>query len=147
MSFPPPRDVSGVSLSGTQPYTIDPEENRALCRSLGAVPDDDGRAHPIFYYIATQIGMRMTVAELCQACDFDVEDGPMMASSKVSFSTPLRVGQTYFVTGEILQLTRKASRRLGVMDMLEYVLRLSLPDGTPVLSATNLWVLPRRGLA
>jgi hypothetical protein len=31
-----------------------------------------------------------------------------------------------------------------MMDMLEYVLRLSLPDGTPVLSTTNVWVLPRK---
>jgi hypothetical protein len=73
-----------------------------------------------------------------------VEDGPMMASSKVTFSRPLVTGQPYGVTGRIVSLVRKPSRKLGVMDMLEYLLELSLPDGTPVLSTTNVWVLPRR---
>ena len=71
----------------------------------------------------------------------------MMASSKVTFSRPLITGQSYQITGRIISLVRKPSRKLGVMDMLEYLLELSLPDGTPVLSTTNVWVLPRRKLA
>ena len=31
--------------------------------------------------------------------------------------------------------------------MLEYLLELSLPDGTAVRSTTNVWVLPRKKLA
>jgi hypothetical protein len=34
-----------------------------------------------------------------------------------------------------------------VMDVLEYALRLSLPDGPRVLETVNVWMLPRRGLA
>lgn len=135
--------VAGTSLSGSRPYVIDRDENRALCTTLGAPAAEDGSAHPAYYYIATQVGMGMTVAELCRVCEFDVESGPMMASSRVEYAQALRVGQPYQVTGEILSLTRKSSRKLGLMDLLEYTLRLSLPDGTPVLSATNLWVLPR----
>ena len=84
----PPR-VAGISLAGAKPYTISAEENRALCESTGVAPAEDGTAHPIYFYIATQVGMGMTVAGLCAACDFDVEEGPMMASSKVTFSRPL----------------------------------------------------------
>jgi len=142
----PPR-VAGISLAGTQPYTISVDENRALCESTGVAPAADGSAHPIYFYIATQVGMGMTVAGLCAACEFDVEEGPMMASSKVTFSRPLVTGQPYRITGRIVSLVRKPSRKLGVMDMLEYLLELSLPDGTPVLSTTNVWVLPRRKLA
>jgi hypothetical protein len=141
--LPPPPQVAGLSLAGSKPYTISVDENRALCESTGVKPATDRSAHPIYFYIATQVGMGMTVAGLCAACDFDVEEGPMMASSKVSFGRPLLTGQPYNVTGRIVSLVRKPSRKLGVMDMLEYVLELSLPDGTPVLSTTNVWVLPR----
>jgi hypothetical protein len=144
MDLPPPPPVAGYSLQGSQPYTISATENAALCASLGVQPAQDGTAHPIYFYIATQVGMGQTVAGLCQVCEFNVEDGPMMAGSRVTFQRPLRTGQAYEVSGEIVSLVRKASRKLGMMDMLEYVLRLSLPDGTPVLSTTNVWVLPRK---
>jgi hypothetical protein len=145
--LPPPPRVAGTSLAGNGLYTIDPTENRALCESTGVQPAADGTAHPIYFYIATQVGMGMTVAGLCAACEFNVEDGPLMASSKVTFSRPLVTGQPYRVTGRIVSLERKASRKLGTMDMLEYLLELSLPDGTPVLSTTNVWVLPRGKLS
>lgn len=147
MPFPPAPDVAGVSLTGSKPYTISAEENRALYQTLGLAPPGDGRAHPIYFFVATQVGMGMTVAGLCAACDFDVADGPMMGTSKVVFSRPLMTEQPYNVTGEIVGLTRKPSRKLGVMDVLEYELRLQLPGGTPVLATTNTWVLPRRHLA
>lgn len=146
-ALPPPPRVAGLSLSGSTPYVITRQENEALCESVGAIPAADGSAHPIYFFIATQVGMGKTVAGLCAACEFDVEEGPMMASSKVTFQRPLLTGQPYHVSGEIVSLTRKPSRKLGVMDMLEYQLRLALPDGTPVLTTTNVWVLPRRKLA
>jgi hypothetical protein len=146
-NLPPPPEVAGISLSGSTPYVISPEENRALCESIGVQAAADGSAHPIYFFIATQVGMGMTVAGLCAACEFDVEEGPMMASSKVSFSLPLVTQQPYDVSGEILGLTRKRSRKLGVMDMLDYELRLALPNGAAVLKTANIWVLPRRHLA
>ncbi|CAH1652856.1 MULTISPECIES: hypothetical protein [unclassified Chelatococcus] len=147
MSFPPPPDVAGTSLDGTEPYVIDADENRRLCASVNAVPDPGGDAHPIYYYIATQVGMGKTVAGLCAACDFDVEDGPMMGSSQVEFAGALRTGLPYRVSGEIVNLNRKASRKLGVMDVLEYRLRLIDPGGGTALETTNVWVLPRKELA
>jgi hypothetical protein len=147
MEFPPPPDVAGTSLAGSEPYIISAQENRALCATVNATPAADGSAHPIYYYIATQVGMGQTVAGLCEVCDFDVEVGPMMAGSSVNFKQPLMTDQPYLVGGQILSITRKPSRKLGVMDMMVYELTLSLPDGTPVLSTTNSWVLPRRELA
>lgn len=147
MDLPAPPDVVGTSLSGSDPYIISGEENRALCKTVNAEPAADGRAHPIYYYIATQVGMGQTVAGLCEVCDFDVEVGPMMAGSKVTFSSPLMTDQPYLVEGEITSITRKKSRKLGVMDLMTYELRLTLPDKTPVLTTVNSWVLPRRELA
>ena len=145
--LPPPPDVAGIRLDGTSAYTISAEENAALCRSTGIEPADDGTAHPIYYYVATQVAMGKSVAELCAVCDFDVDDGPMMGSSEVRFSNPLRTGLPYRVSGEILSLQRKRSRKLGVMDVLTYRLRLHAPDGSTALETDNVWVLPRRELA
>jgi len=146
--FPPAPDVAGTSLDGTTVFRIGVEENAALCRSTGVEPAADGSAHPIYYYIATQVAMGKTVAGLCAACDFDVDDGPMMGSSGVRFNQPLKVGESYKVTGEILSLVRKQSRKLGVMDVLTYRLRLHPASGGEALLETdNVWVLPRKELA
>ncbi|MEH6758617.1 MAG: hypothetical protein V7676_14055 [Parasphingorhabdus sp.] len=146
--FPPAPDVAGTSLDGTKIFTITAEENADLCRSTGVEPAIDGSAHPIYYYIATQVAMGKTVAGVCETCEFDVDDGPMMGSSGVKFSEPLMVGQSYKVTGEILSLVRKQSRKLGVMDVLTYRLRLHKEaDGSCILETDNVWVLPRKELA
>ena len=145
--LPPAPAAAGTSLDGTEPYVITAEQNAALCRTTGTEPAADGTAHPIYYYIATQVAMGKTVAGVCAACDFDVEDGPMMGSSGVRFSAPLKVGESYRVTGEIVDLVRKRSRKLGVMDVLTYRLRLHATDGARVLETDNVWVLPRKELA
>lgn len=148
MVLPPAPDVAGTSLDGTKVFTITAEENSALCASTGVTPASDGSAHPIYYYIATQVAMGKTVAGVCETCEFDVDDGPMMGSSGVKFSEPLLVGESYKVTGEILSLVRKQSRKLGVMDVLTYRLRLHKEaDGTCILETDNVWVLPRKELA
>jgi len=145
--LPPAPDVAGISLDGTALFTITAEENEKLCRSVGVEPATDGTAHPIYYYIATQVAMGKTVAGLCDTCSFNVEDGPMMGSSGVRFSAPLQVEQSYRVTGEILNLVRKRSRKLGVMDVLTYRLRLVDGGDAVVLETDNVWVLPRKELA
>ena len=147
-NFPPAPDVAGTSLDGSKIFTITAEENTALCRSSGVEPASDGSAHPIYYYIATQVAMGKTVAGVCETCEFDVDDGPMMGSSGVKFTEPLMVGESYKVTGEILSLVRKQSRKLGIMDVLTYRLRLHKEaDGSCILETDNVWVLPRKELA
>lgn len=141
-SLPP--DVAGLRLDGPTPFRITPEENAAICGTCGIPPTPDGTAHPVFYFIASQVGMGLSVKALCDACDFDVDDGPMMVGSDVDFEGVLRVGQDYRVTGEIVSLKRRESRKLGVVDTLTY--RLALHEGDarePVVSLTNSWVLPR----
>ena len=146
--FPPAPDVAGISLDGTGTFTVSADENVRLCRSTGVDPAADGTAHPIWYYIATQVAMGKTVAGLCAVCEFDIDDGPMMGSSGVRFSSPIRVGTEYRVTGKILSLVRKQSRKLGIMDVLTYRLRLHPISGdNAILETDNVWVLPRKELA
>jgi hypothetical protein len=144
--IPPPPEVAGTVLDGTDIFTITEEENARLCRSTGAEPAADGTAHPIYYYVATQVAMGKTVAGICETCEFDVENGPMMGSSAVRFSAVLVVGESYRVTGKILGLVRKRGRKLGVMDVLTYRLRLHLINGTQILETDNVWMLPRKEL-
>ncbi|WP_422342745.1 hypothetical protein [Parasphingorhabdus sp.] len=146
--FPPAPDVAGTSLDGTKTFVVTEKENSALCQSTGVKPAADGSAHPIYYYIATQVAMGKTVAGVCETCEFDVDDGPMMGSSGVKFSEPVMVGEIYKVSGEILSLVRKQSRKLGIMDVLTYRLRLHKEkDNTCILETDNVWVLPRKELA
>lgn len=146
--FPPAPAVAGTSLDGTKIFVVSAEDNASLCRSTGVEPAADGTAHPIWYYVATQVAMGKTVAGVCETCEFDVDDGPMMGSSGVRFSAPIMVGEEYRVTGEILSLVRKASRKLGVMDVLTYRLRLHpASGGAAILETDNVWVLPRKELA
>jgi hypothetical protein len=125
-------------------YRITREENATLCEALGSAPAGDDRAHPIFYYVATQAAMGVTVEGLCQMCDFKIADGPMMAQSTVSFDRDLLVERDYAVHGAIISLERKNSRTFGALDLLTYELRVSETDGASVARCVNQWVLPRR---
>jgi len=145
--LPPPVAVAGLSLDGHRLYTITVAQNAELCRSTGVEPAVDGSAHPVYYYVTTQVAMGMTVAGLCAACDFDVNDGPMMGTSEVQFAASLMTDVPYRVSGEVLSLERKRSRKLGVMDVLTYRLRLHGLNGDCVLTTDNVWILPRRNLA
>lgn len=141
--FPPLPDVQGISLDGSGAYVITADENAALCRSTGIDPAADGTAHPIYYFIATQLGMGKSVAELCAAFDFDVADGPMIAGSSVRFHAALRVDTPYRVEGEITGVTRKQSRKLGTMDIGDYRLRL-FDGGMLAAEVSNSWIFPRK---
>lgn len=146
MSGEQPPAVAGTRLPGGE-YRITAEENRALCESLHTKPYGDGRAHEIYSYIATQSGMGVSVDGLLAICEFDAADGPMLGSSNARYLTALQTDETYRVSGEILGLARKQSKKLGTMDVLEYRLTLSCASGEPVLEVTNTWILPRRSLA
>lgn len=136
--------VAGTSLPGGD-YLLSAAENARLCAALGTTADPDGRAHPLFYYIATQVGMGISVAELLRLCDFDVADGPLMSGSDVVMADDLRVDERYRIEGEIVSLDRKPSRTFGAIDRLRFRLRLRDTAGQIVADCTNEWVLPRRG--
>ena len=125
-------------------YRITREENLALCDAVNTDPDPNGLAHPIFYFIATQVGMGLTVAELCERCDFNVADGPMITRSDAEFEGELQVDTDYDISGEIISLVRKPSRTFGAVDLLTYRLRMDHEETGLSVVTTNQWILPRR---
>jgi hypothetical protein len=143
--YSPAPDVAGTKLDGTAVYSVSADANERLCRSVGVEPANDGTAHPVWYYVSTQVAMGETVAGLCEICEFNIADGPLMGSSTVRFVSPIMVGSDYRVSGEILSLVRKQSRKLGVMDLLTYRLRLHPAEGgAAILETDNVWALPRK---
>jgi hypothetical protein len=128
-------------------YTINSEQNANVCRLLGTTAAPDGTAHPIFAYIATRVGCGLGVDEICAVADARTQDGPMVGSLELEFHRPLRVGETYTVTGEFKSIMRKHGRRAGVFDLLVFELRLSTTEGRVAVTATQSWVLPKADVA
>jgi hypothetical protein len=139
-------DVEGKRFPGGT-YTIDPEQNETVCRLLGTTPAADGTAHPMYAYVATRVGCGLGVEEICAIAGAAAEDGPMIGSVEIDFREPLRVGQTYAVSGEFVSLTRKHGRRAGVFDLLSFELRLAAANGRVAVTASQSWVLPRRDMS
>jgi len=129
------------------PYRISAAENEAVCRAVGASARADGRAHPIFYYIATQNGMGVSVGDLFELCQFDPADGPLMVSTRVEFHQPILTDEDYLVSGEIIGLTRRPSRTFGEADLFEFALRLTATNGEKIVECVNAWLLPRKAAA
>jgi len=138
--------LAGRPLPGGR-YRIEDAQNRAFCEAVGATADPQGLAHPLYYYIATQAAMGVSVDELLAMCEFDVNDGPMMVGSDASFTRELKVGIDYAVSGEIVSLVRKPSRAFGTADTLTFRLTLTDPQDGECVVATSSWILPRRNLA
>jgi acyl dehydratase len=135
-------DLPGTELAaGT--FTISAKENADLAGVLESAAPAGDAAHPLWAYIATQRGIDIGITELCALADFDVNDGPMLGSTKLSYGKPLRVGVEYKVTGEVLDITRKEGNS-GTFDIFTFRERLVDPDGEEAASATNTFILPRR---
>jgi len=103
-----------------------------------------GELHPVYAYIATQRGIGISVAELCELADFDVADGPMLGSVDLRFAGALRPDTDYRVEGTIVDIIRKQGRAAGVFDLLLFEETLADADGAVVASSLVSFVLPRR---
>lgn len=143
MAADAPPDVAGTVLPEGS-YRIDDWAHMLLCDNLDVPEAGDGSAHPLFGYIATQCGIGIGITELCAIADFDVADGPMLASVDLTMHRPLEVGEEYRVTGEITDIVRKQGRKAGTFDLMTFVERLEAPDGAVAAECRNVFVLPRR---
>lgn len=124
-------------------FTISASENADLAGVLEGPAPAGEAAHPLWAYIATQRGIDIGITELCALADFDVADGPMLGSTKLTYGEPLQVGVEYAVQGEVVDIVRKEGRS-GTFDILTFRERLLDPEGEEAASATNTFILPRR---
>jgi hypothetical protein len=143
MSVPGLEHLPGTALPEGG-FTITEEEDRQVLDVVGGDPAADGTAHPLWAYIATQRGIGISVADLCALADFDVNDGPMLGSTDLEYAGKLRIGVPYRVTGEVIDIARKAGRS-GTFDVMTFRERLVGEDGEAVASSTSTFILPRKG--
>jgi hypothetical protein len=108
-----------------------------------AFASGSGAAHPVFASIASLRTLGMSIAEMCALCDFDLADGPLLGECDIEFDAPMRAGVRYVATGAIESYERVASRRLGTLDRLRFVVELADAEGAPVARVSYLWLLPR----
>lgn len=142
MTVPGLEHLPGTTLPEGS-FTITDADEAALAETLGTTARTDGTANPSWAYYATQRGIGISVAGLCELADFDVEDGPMLGAIQLACHAPIRTGVPYRVTGEISSIVRKTGRKTGVFDLMTFTEHLVDPDGTEVAAATNTFVLRR----
>lgn len=89
----------------------------------------------------------MSIRGLCELCEFDIADGPLLGECAVEFERAMLAGERYVASAVIQSFERISSRRLGLLDRLEFIVSLATPDGTPVARVRYVWMLPRSGRA
>jgi hypothetical protein len=108
-------------------YRISSVLDAEIRQSSGGVPAQDGRAHPIFAFLAALGGMGISAADLFEMYGASIEDGPVLARCGIRYHRPLLVEHDYEVEGLITSVTNKKSRRFGSADHI--ALELKLCDG------------------
>lgn len=133
----------GADLGGTT-FTIEPYEHWLMADTVLSPPLPEGVAHPMYAYYATQTGMRLSLSELFALVHAKDEDGVMLGETRLELRRPLRVGATYAVRGQVVDVTRKSGRRTGTFDVMTFRLEL-LDDGGDVVATTqSSFIFPRR---
>jgi hypothetical protein len=125
-------------------FTITCEDESLVQEVLGGDPAEGGTAHPLWAYIAPQRGIGISIAELCALANFDVNDGPMLGSSRLEYYGEIRVGVPYRIRGEIIDIVRKRGS-IGAFDVLEFREEMLTESAELVASSTSTYILPRRG--
>ncbi|MFN8679936.1 hypothetical protein ACDP63_02100 [Paracoccus sp. P2] len=95
---------------------------RALC---AAPPRQGDLAHPIHAYLGGLAAMPSPIGDFSRDLGLAFDAGPVLGECRLSFPGRLRVGQAYDATVEVLDLTRKPSRRFGRADHLALAITLS----------------------
>ncbi|HEY8339158.1 MAG TPA: MaoC family dehydratase N-terminal domain-containing protein [Egibacteraceae bacterium] len=132
----------GTDLGGTT-FTILPHEHWLTADAILSPRLPEGVAHPMYAYYATQGGMRLTLSELFSLAHAKDDDGVMLGETSLELHRPLRVGATYQVRGEVVDVQRKHGRS-GIFDVLVFRLELVDDDGEAVAAAQNSFIFPRR---
>ena len=130
-------------------YRLEPYEN-FLARDALYADTPHGDPLPITAFMATIAGLGCSVRDLFALMDFDIDDGPMLASTTIESPRPMSVGVDYRVDGELVGVEPKTGRVLGRFDLVtwDFTVREAGVDGPGgvVARVCNVYAL-RRGAA
>lgn len=125
-------------------FTIERWENVLLSDVMGVEPLPDGLAHPAYLFHAPLAGAGMRIADMFELFRAESDEAVRAGEYRWEIHRPLRVGMTYRMFGGVVGMERKASRKLGPMDVATF--RIDVHDseeGGLVASTTGTWLLLR----
>lgn len=123
-------------------YTVEPW--RAWLTADAALDQPDPElAHPLFAWLASAGGWGISWDDFFALVGASAGDGPMFGEHESELQRPLRVGETFGVSGEIVSVQRKHGRSAGTFDVVGYRVDLRDDAGEPVASCYNSVVFPR----
>jgi hypothetical protein len=105
--------------------------------------DPSHQPHPVYGFIAPQLGTGLSIAELLALFGSSGDEGPMLGSCTLEYHAALAIEEDYYVSGEVLTAERKTGRTLATFDSVTYRLQAHTADGALVVTATNTFLLPR----
>ncbi len=124
-------------------YPLSEWEGWLWADAAGAAPDRVF-AHPGMAYMVGLHGGGASIAEIMELFGADRDSGVMFGEVDFRFDSPLRLGRTYEVEGEVLAVERKQGRRAGTFDRVEFAHRIAdAEDHSSVAVVTHVWIFPR----
>lgn len=125
-------------------YCITPERDAEARIAAEASAGDGLQAHPIFAFIMALNGLGESVADIYSRIGASLDDGPVLASCRIDYPQSFRVGESYDVTGRIIGLISKSSRRFGQTRHMTQRVDIQDSAGQPVASIELKVVIPTR---
>jgi hypothetical protein len=125
-------------------YTIEHWENVLLSHVMEAEPLPDDLAHPACLFHVTLAGVGMRIADMFELFKAESDEAVRAGEYHWEIHRPLREGVAYEVSGQVVGMERKESRKLGPMDRASF--RIDLRDagtGELVATATSTWLVLR----
>lgn len=99
------------------------------CYHLSSVMDDalrgtsdapprgaGGHAHPVFAFVVALGGLGIDIATICARLDLPFNTGAMLGRCCIRYDRPLLVDSSYEISGHVVSITRKPSRRFTAAD-------------------------------
>lgn len=124
--------------------SVEGYENWLACDSLASAQLPNDVLHPGWILIGGFRGMGISLAELFALVGASEDDGVMFGETTIEQTMRLRVGRSYPVEGEILDVVRRTGSRLGLFDLVTFQVRVLDDEGNLAASSTNTFVVPRR---
>jgi hypothetical protein len=136
-------DLVGFELPGGS-FTIEPWENVLLSDVMCTDPLPGGVAHPAYLFHAPLAGVGMRIADMFALFKAESDEAVRAGEYHWEIRQPLRVGSTYRMSGRVVGVERKESRKLGTMDVCGF--RIDAHDaatGELAASTTSTWLVLR----
>jgi hypothetical protein len=113
--------------------------------AMQSPPLPEGMLHPVWVLLGALRGMGMTLEELTAIAD--AGDGTLFGETELLQYQPLRTGVVYSVRGAITDMTRRQSRKIGLMDLMTFRIEIIDPAANVVAVSVQVFIIPRSGEA